>query len=98
MTSRIITSFPKGETPPSIWDEYDWFIKNREMLLEQYGSCIAVVYGQTVLGTGATFEEALENAENNLPPELKTVNAIADYIRPAYRLRRAAPSPIREQV
>ena len=58
-------SHPYGETPSNIFSDLDWVRKNEKALLEKYGECSIIVYQQTVIGVGDTYEKALANAEQH---------------------------------
>jgi hypothetical protein len=89
-TSRIRMSQPLGQTPPNIFTDFDWIRVHEKELLEKYGECSLIVYKEQILGVGATYDEALENAEQNLPPELGEITPVHRKIfhrHPFYRVR-----------
>ena len=59
---RIRMTHAYGETPPNVFTDFDWIRRNEKALLEKYGECSIIVYKEQVLGTGPTYEAALENA------------------------------------
>lgn len=78
--SRIRMSHPYGETPPNIFHDFDWIHRHEKELLEQYGECSIIVFKEQVLGVGATYAEALQNAENNLPADVGEVTPVHQWI------------------
>jgi hypothetical protein len=89
-TSRIRMGHPLGQTPPNIFTDFDWIRLHEKELLEKYGECSLIVYKEQVLGFGATYDKALENAEQNLPLELGEVTPVHRKIfhrHPFYRVR-----------
>jgi hypothetical protein len=90
-TPRIRLSHAKGETPPNSYSDFDWVRQNEKQLLAQYGEGILIVYEKRVLGTGQTYQEAVEDAERNLAPEIGTVTPIMAFLHdrrhPFSRLR-----------
>ncbi len=79
--SRIRTSGPLEERiAPHILKDHDWIHDHRDALIDQYGECYMIVYQQQVLGTGTTRDEALENAEANLSPEIEEITAMVEWV------------------
>ena len=62
-----------GETPRNVFSDFDWIHLHEKELLEKYGECSIIVYKEQVLGVGATYDEALANAEQNLPLEMGAI-------------------------
>lgn len=96
-TPRIRLGHAKGETPPNTYSDFDWVRQNEKQLLEQYGECILIVYEQKVLGAGHTYQEAVEDAERNLAPEIGAVTPIMAFLHYRHplshvRLRRVRDS------
>lgn len=87
-TPRIRTGHAKGKVAPNTWDDFEWARLHHTELLDQYGSCVAFIYQQQVLGTGKTYGEALANAEKNLPSEIPEATPITYLIGPRHRLHR----------
>lgn len=90
MSSRLKVSFPQGEKlPPNFANDYAWFKENRNALSEKYGSAVVVVYENQLLAVGATYQEALSNAENNLPDSPEIITPIVEFIgNNTFRLRK----------
>lgn len=89
-TSRIRMGHPYGETPPNVFDDFDWVRRHEKELLEQYGECSIIVYQQQVIGVGANYDQALADAERNLPPEISAVTPIHERLHhrhPFFRVR-----------
>ena len=82
-TRRIKMGHPAGQTPPNIYSDFDWIRRHQKELLEQYGECSIIVYKEQVIGKGATYREAVEDAENSLPPDIIEVTPV--HQRLAYR-------------
>lgn len=90
MMSRIRLGHPYGQTPPNLYEEFEWVHDNREALLEKYGEIYIVVYQKQVIGTGTTRSEALEDAEVHLPAEIEYVTPILYHLyrrHPFLRIR-----------
>jgi hypothetical protein len=78
-----------GETPKNIFGDFDWIRRHEKELLEKYGECSIIVYKEEVLGVGATYDGALENAEHNLPPEAGEVTPVHERLSHPKPLARA---------
>lgn len=79
-----------GEVAANTFSDFDWARRNEKALFEKYGRCIAIIYQEQVLGTGQTYQEAVEDAERNLPPEYGVVTPILVFVhqrQPFYRVR-----------
>jgi tetrahydromethanopterin S-methyltransferase subunit H len=92
MTSRIRMGHPHGQTPPNVYADFDWIRRHEKELVEQYGECSIIVYQQRVLGTGATYAAALEDAERNLPPDMGEVTPVHQWLRRRHPILRVRPS------
>ena len=89
-TPRIKMGHAYGETPPNIFTDFDWVRRNEKTLLEQYGECSIIVYREKVIGVGATYDEALVDAERRLPEDVKEVTPIHERLHhrhPFFRMR-----------
>ncbi len=75
-TPRIRMGHAYGETPPNVFSDFDWIRHHEKELLEKYGECSIIVYKEQVLGVGTTYDEALEDAERNLPPDVGVVTPV----------------------
>lgn len=93
---RIRMTHAYGETPSNVFTDFDWIRRNEKALLEKYGECSIIVYKEQVLGTGPTYEAALEDAERNLPPDVTEVTPVHDYIHYRQPFYRVYPSAIKE--
>lgn len=80
-TSRIRMGHPYGQTPPNVYSDFDWIRRHEKELLAQYGECSIIVYEEQVIGVGPTYKAALENAEQNLPPEVGEVTPVHERLR-----------------
>jgi hypothetical protein len=87
-TSRVHMGHQKGEVAPNTWGDFEWARAHHNELLAEYGTCVALIYQQKIIGTGATYEEALENAEANLAPEISDATPILYLINHRHRLYR----------
>jgi hypothetical protein len=84
--SRININPPYDEPIPThVYSDRDWLMNHKEELIEQYGHCFILVYHERVLGTGKTWEETLQEAERNLPPNIGDI-----YLE----VERLGPSPV----
>ncbi len=90
-TSRIRTSHAYGETPANTFSDFEWVREHRGELLEQYGECIILVYEKEVIGIGDTIQEAEENAERNLSPDVEEVTPITEILRHRHPFLRVRP-------
>ncbi|MCC7449550.1 MAG: hypothetical protein IT324_19170 [Anaerolineae bacterium] len=61
--------------------DFDWIRRHEKELLAQYGECSIIVYKEQVIGVGPTYAAALENAEQNLPPEVREVTPVHQWLR-----------------
>lgn len=90
-TPRIRMGDEYGKTAPNRFSDFEWIHAHQKELLEQYGERSIVVYKERVIGVGATYKEALEDAERNLPPELtEIITPVHQELRhrhPFYRVR-----------
>jgi hypothetical protein len=80
-TKRIRKQMYGEPTPPNIYSDFQWVGQHETELLEKYGECSIIVYKEQVIGTGKTYDEAVEDAERNLPPELDEVIPIHHRLR-----------------
>jgi tetrahydromethanopterin S-methyltransferase subunit H len=79
-TSQIRMGHPYGQTPPNVYSDFDWIHEHKKELIEKYGECHVIVYQQQVLGVGATYKEALENAERDLPSDMGEITPVHDWV------------------
>ncbi len=79
--SRVKTTHAYGEVSPNVWDDFAWVRQNRQMLLEQYGECIILVYEKQVVGIGQTIDEAIQDAEQHLSPDVEHITPITEFLR-----------------
>ena len=86
--SRVHMGHEWGGVAPNTWGDFEWARTHHNELLAQYGTCVALIYQQKVIGTGATYEEALENAETNLAPDINEATPILYLINHRHRLYR----------
>lgn len=63
---------------PNVYEDYEWVRRNERHLRDKYGEIFVVVYRQKVIGTGSTYEDALKNADSNLPIEVEQVTPIVE--------------------
>jgi hypothetical protein len=76
MDTRRVKTGHFGKTPPRVFSDFDWVRDHKKELLAKYGEGSIIVFEQQVLGFGKTYDEALDDAERNLPPEVTEVTAI----------------------
>lgn len=91
-SSRIRMTHPYGQTPPNTFSDFDWIKRNEKALLEQYGECTIIVFKEQVIGKGTTYDEAVENAEHQLAPDVGLVTPVHYMLRqrhPFLRIRSA---------
>lgn len=91
-TSRIHMGHERGEVAPNTWGDFEWARNQQNELLAQYGTCIALIFEKKVIGTGATYEEALEKAESNLDPSIRDATPILYLINHRHRIYRVRSS------
>jgi hypothetical protein len=90
MTAHIRTAHPYGHTPENTYTDFDWIRRHERELLAQYGECSILVYKEQVIGIGATYDEAIQNAERSLPPEMGEITPVHQWLtyrHPVSRLR-----------
>ncbi len=93
-TKRIRVSYARDEeTPPNIFSDHDWVRRNEKALLDQYGERCIVVYKETVIGVGDTYEAAVEDAEQRLPAEVGEVTPIVELLHHRHPFLRVRPGP-----
>ena len=89
-TPRIRMSHAKGEFAPNTFGDFDWVKKHEKELRETYGECLAIVCEKQVIGTGQTYQEAVEDAERNLPSQFGVITPVLVSLyrrQPFYRVR-----------
>jgi hypothetical protein len=72
---------PYGQTPPNTFADFDWIRQHERELLAEYGECSIIVYRQQVIGVGATYAAALEDAERRLPPDSPVITPVHERLR-----------------
>ena len=82
--SRIRTSHQDEEVAPNTWADFDWVHDHEAELLQRYGECVLLVHNQQVIGNGNTIEEAIAQAEQNMPPDLPEVTPITYFLQERY--------------
>jgi hypothetical protein len=87
-TSRIRTSHAYGEVYPNVFDDFRWVGEHRDELLEKYGRCVILVYHRQIVGKGATLQEAIDDAEVNLPADVSQITPVIEFLGPHHRLSR----------
>ena len=96
MTSRIRTSHQDGEVAPNTWRDFDWVHDHEAELLQQYGECVLLIYNQQVIGNGITIEDAIAQAEQNVPPDLSEVTPITYFLQERHPFFRVYPDKTNE--
>jgi hypothetical protein len=89
--TRIQMGTPYGHTPANTFSDFEWIRENQDKLLALYGECSLIVYNKVVLGTGRTYEEALLDAEQHLPPDAGVITPVHQWLRKKraiYRIRK----------
>jgi hypothetical protein len=87
MSNRIQIAFPKDKPmPANIFPDLNWVGDNRLALYKKYGSCVVVVYQQKIIGMGKNHDEALEDAEARLAPDVDLITPVVEYISNPYRI------------
>jgi hypothetical protein len=95
-TPRIRLGHSKNEpAPPNTFPDFDWVREHRAELYEEYGTCVILVYQKKVIGKGHTVQEAAEDAERNLPPDVNQVTPILEFVRHPYAFLRLRVKPNR---
>jgi hypothetical protein len=84
MSSRIKIGFAKDEpTPASVFHDLAWVSDNRLDLYQKYGRCYVLVYQEEIIGTGKTIDEAIQDADSRLSPEIELITpAIGSVFNP----------------
>ena len=72
--------------------------RNEKSLLAQYGECSIIVYRQKVIGVGATYDAAVEDAEHNLPSSVEEVTPIHERLHQRHPILRVLPSNAQGEV
>ena len=90
--SRIKLSYYEDEQKPAhLFSDHDWVRRHYDELLEQYGEIFIVVYKEAVIATGDTYEIAIQNVENNLPPGDDIITPIVRLLRHRHPFLRVRP-------
>ena len=92
MTSRIKMTHRHGETPKNVFTDFDWVRRHEKELLDEYGECSIIVYQDQVIGVGATYDEALADAEVRLPKDSGEVTPVHERLRHRHPLFRVIPT------
>lgn len=79
--SRIRMGLRYGETPPNLFSDLNWIRQNETELLAKYGESSILVYQQRVIGVGATYQDAIAAAENNLPDTEGEITPVHQWLR-----------------
>jgi hypothetical protein len=90
MPSRIKLSHKRGEVAPNTWDDIEWIRQNRNKLYQELGASIILVYEKSVIGKGQSLEEASQDAEANLAPEIKEISPVIEFLSAPLRISRVA--------
>ncbi len=80
-----------GQTPPNVFSDFDWIRRHEKALIEKYGERSIIVYQQQVIGVGNTYSEALEDAENKLPPNSPEITPVHQGLRHRHPFLRIWP-------
>ncbi len=88
---RIRMGHPYGQTPPNTYTDFDWIRRHEQELLEKYGECSIIVYQQQVIGVGATYAAALEDAEKNLAPTTGEITPVHQWLAHRHPILRVHP-------
>ncbi len=93
-TPRIKTGHaPAQTTPPHITSDHDWVRQHESELRERYGEVYLVVYQQQVYGVGRTYQQALDDAEAHLPPDLAEIEVRVESLHRHPPTRAFWPAP-----
>jgi hypothetical protein len=84
-------SHPYGQTPPNVFSDHDWVRRHENELLKQYGECAILVYKEQVVGVGSNLQEAIEDAERHLPPDVEEITPIHEWLGFRHPFLRALP-------
>lgn len=81
-SSRIKLGAPLNEpTPAYIFDDLRWLRENRNNLLQQYGECVILIHNHEVVGYGETINDAVQDAENKLSPDVESIMPIIEVLK-----------------
>lgn len=94
--NRLQLDHPYGQTPRNMLEDFDWVRRNQKTLIEQYGQVFVVVYHQEVIGTGTTYQEAVDNAEQNLPSDVEMATPIVEKLHHRHPFLRAKPQKVED--
>lgn len=79
--------------PANIGPDHHWVHHHQHELREQYGEHYIIVYQEKVYGVGDTYEDALNDAERNLPPEISEIVVVVESLHQRHPFLRARLSP-----
>ncbi len=95
-TTRIKTSHSGDEPiPENIIKDHDWVRRHEQELRAQFGESFVVVYQQMVYGVGDSYQAALEDAEQHLPPEIHQIVVMVESLQrrpPIFAFRPVPPN------
>lgn len=66
MPFELKVTFQRDEPiPDNHLADHQWWRVQFDSLLARYGDCFVVIFNEEVIGTGPTYQAAIENAEQN---------------------------------
>ena len=90
--SRIRMRDPYGQTPPNVFTDFEWIQQHKQELLEKYGERSIIVYQERVIGVGDTYANALQDAEEHLPPAAGEITPVHQQLRHKHPFLRVLPN------
>jgi hypothetical protein len=96
--SRIKLSHEYGEVVPNHYPDFAWAKEHEKELFKTYGRCCILVYQKEVIGVGATLNDAIEDAEQNLPPDSGVITPIMTTLYEKQPFFRVYPKPTNDSV
>jgi hypothetical protein len=90
--ATIHQGFPRGQTPPHVFTDFEWIRRHEAELLAKYGEGSILVFHQRVIGSGKTYQAALDDARQRLADEPGEFYPVHQWLRqrPAFTLVRPA--------
>lgn len=97
-TPHVKTTHAPGEIYDNVWSDFEWVRTHRAELMQQYGTCVILVYREQVVGVGKTEKEAEEDAESRLPSDFsEVITPITYYLAQRHPFLRVHPTSVKEE-
>jgi hypothetical protein len=89
--SRVKMRHTYGQTPRNVFSDFDWIRRHEKELLEKYGEKSIIVFNQQVIGVGDSYDDAVKDAELNLPPDIMEITPVHERLHHRHPFFRVYP-------